>query len=538
MPPDAYPPTTTAAGPAKCPQRGKKKLVIDQEEYALPRVRRERPPHILDWIKKAKPRIDSKERGTIVFKPWPEQMAVLEKFMEGSTGIIKKGRQIGFTTTLEIAYAFCFLYKEPFHGHFVSSTDEKMQRMMWETRLALRTAELQPGQRERIEWGTDRLATMKYETPSAASYIQGHAPIPRLEGYPGNAVLLDEATLMPYLEHIHTSFAGMLSDGWCNLWMIGVPKSDGVGNQFFSEFYDKAVPGSGIFRMRVDWRANPNRDAKWLLAQLPKFGFREDLRDEAHCCLDIMPRDMAFDPERMAGYAKPVEYLGQQALRGHNYSLGVDQSSAGECSTVGCIIDVTVRPCQVVALKTFRMDAQNSEGRTLQKAGWIDEMGQEFPGLVYIDSTNEKGTVETVRLKSKVAARISGTTQATEGVDDDGIRKVVWPRGKLIDNAVRLTDTGAVVVDPKRFPELYEAFKTARKWIPGQTKKNSGKNVDELDAFLLACIPLTGRAMGVQNGVRAQVIESSRGRRHAGQRPSSATGAQGSWRHYPPPPKR
>lgn len=498
-----------AAPPKPTSGKGYRKPLLGPDEYAAPRIRRERPPNILDWIKKAKPKIDSKEHGTIVFKPWPEQMAVLLKFQEGSIGIIKKGRQIGFTTTLEIAYCYNLIYGEPFHGHYVSSTDEKMMRMLWETRLALKTAILPPGQRDRIVLGTDRQTKITYETPWAANYIHGHAPIPRLEGYPGNSVLLDEATLMPYLEHIQTSFAGMLSDGWRNLWMVGVPKSDGVGNQFFSDFFDKAgQTDSGIWRMRVDWRAHPGRDEKWLRAQLPMFGFREDLRDEAHCCLDILPRDMAFDPDRMEKFAKGHEYVGRQPIPGHNYSLGVDQSGSGACETIGCALDISIKPVQVVELRKFVMNQGHDEGRMAQKAAWIDNLGAEYRGHCLVDSSNEMGTVETVRLPGKIAVAITGQFRVGEDVKD-GIRKVTWPRAKLIENAVKLTDMGQVIVDPYKFPELYDAFRTARRWIPGQTRKASGKNVDELDAFLLACIPLTGRGMGVQNGQGGMVISRS-----------------------------
>lgn len=526
------PETTTVEAPFKVPPpfvkpKGYRKPVITPEQYAMPRIRHERPPEILDWIAKAKPCIDSKERGTIPFKPWPAQMAVLHKFMEGCIGIIKKGRQIGMTTTLEIANAYALLWMEPFHGHFVSATDDKMMRMMWETRLALKTADLPAGQRERLVLGTDKSTVISYETPWAASYIHGHAPIPRLHGYPGNSVIMDEVALMPYVEAIHSGFAGMLSDGWRTLWLVSTPQSEGPGHQFFQNFFDHAaMPSSGVFSLRVDWRANPNRDEKWLIDQLPMFGWREDLRDEAHCCLDIMPRDMAFDPERMMQYAKPVDYLGQQATPGHNYSLGVDQSSAGECETVGCIIDLSVRPCQVTALRTFRMNAQNEEGRTLQKAQWIDELGAEFPGHILIDSTNEVGTAETVRLRQKIAVRIHGQVQVTEKVED-GIRRLGWPRSKLIENAVKLTDTGVVVVHPGKFPELYEAFKTARKWIPGQTRKASGKNVDQLDAFLLSCIPLTGRGMGVQNDAGGRMTTKPRGG-HGGLK-NLRSGRQGQW---------
>lgn len=490
--------------------RGKATGVIREDQKVRSVVMRDRPPEILKWIKEVEPCIDSKELGTVPFKPWPTQMAVLHKLVEGGIGIIKKGRQIGMTTTLQVGCAYLLLWRRPAHIHYVTCSEDKMSRMIWETRLALKTADLPEWQRERIHLGTDREYKITYSSPQAESYIRGHAPGNRLRGHPGNVVIMDEVSIMPYAETIRTGFAGMLSDGWTSLWMVSTPNCDGISNNAFQGWFDRADE-LGIFKLRVDWRANPARlkNPNWLRDQLPLFDGREDQRDQEHCCLDILPVDMAFDPERMEQYAKGVEYLGRQPLVGHNYSMGVDQSGSGRCATVACVIDVSVKPAQVVSILTFTMNATNDDGRVLQKATWIDEHGAEFPGIVLVDSTNEMGTVETVRLRQKIAVLIRGQVQVTENADD-GIRKLLWPRSKLMEHAVKLTDTGQLVVHPFKFPELYDALKTAKKWIPGVSKKAQGKNMDVLDAFLLAAIPLTGRGMGVQNGGSGRIVSRPR----------------------------
>jgi hypothetical protein len=474
------------------------------------RVIRERDPGVEKWIEKCKPCIDSKEHGTIPFKPWPTQVALLHWLVEGGVGMVKKSRQIGFTTTLEVGSAYLLLWRKPFHMHYVSSTDEKTKRMIYETRLALATAELPDHQRANLNLGPDNKMMITYRSDKTENYIQGHAPIPKLTGYPGNAVLMDEVVNMPYAERIYKGFGGMLSDGWVTEWLVSHPDSDGVSTRFFNELWDKSESKElNIRAFKADWRAKPGRDLNWLEEQLVMFGGREDLRDEAHCCLDIQPADMAFDPERMAKFAQATEYIGQWSIPGHNYTLGVDQSGAGASETIGCVIDVSVKPAQVVSVRKFRMDATSPEGRTTQKALWIDQTGSEFPGQVLLDSTNQMGTIENVRLRQKIAVRITGQTQVTEKTQD-GVRQLMWPRSKLIDNAVKLTDTGVVVVHQDRFPELYEAFKTAKRAVPGERIRKVGKNIDHLDAFLLACVPLTGRGMGVENGGHGRVMSRPR----------------------------
>jgi len=125
--------------------------------------------------------------------------------------------------------------------------------------------------------------------------------------------------------------------------------------------------------------------------------------------------------------------------------------------------------------------------------------------------------------------KFRGDVQPKE-MEVDALTVLYWPRAKLIENAVKMVDSGRLVVDPDQFPELYEAFKSALRYHipesstlrrPGQSQKRQGKRNDELDAFLLMCLGLTDLLGGGQNDGTGQssgsiVQTTRRGRRKTG----------------------
>jgi hypothetical protein len=240
-------------------------------------------------------------------------------------------------------------------------------------------------------------------------------------------------------------------------------------------------------RIPLDWRARPDRDEEWKAKQIAKMG--EDAFSQEHEAKRLHSGEAAFDMRIIERRAAEVEWVGNVSSPVHRYAKGVDQSSLNIDKTFCCVLDLTLRPCQVVALVEFKPSSKSDKSRDEQKIEFMQDMDKQYAGPMYIDGTNEKGIVGLAKIAKKHPVHISTSQALQSSKITDDVDNQVWqrvPRHILLNNGTTCLHTGRLVCHLHEFVDLFEAFKSARKGVD----KRMGRNVDQLDAFILACLAL------------------------------------------------
>lgn len=452
----------------------------------------ERDP--VEWVRIARPQIQTKTKGLRAFEPWPAQKIIMRRVAEGKSFVAAKSRQVGFTTAVMIACAHQLLYTTPFHGHVIANKLEvALQRVLRITRRALKSADLSDEQRKALRLGGEATEEFRYTTAMTHNYIRAHAASPDVgHSFDGTHVIFEEVARMPYVETMFSGLQAMLDSGAAFLCAMSTYNGDG---DFFCRLIDHAEE-SGFERIDADWQVHPDRDQAWYDSQLAKataIGQADDFY-QAFCLKRIRSGDLAFNIQGIERMAVDHKWVGQGRQPGHQYVKGIDQGqlASGKASTVGCVIDVVVRPAQVVEMRLFRPGAETDDATdtfTQQKLAWIKQLNDDYPGPCYIDGTNEKAIVSMADVKRKVGVHTSSFRASTYTFRKDENDRVTWltaSRPQQVAWGIANVETGRLIIHLEHFPELFEALKTARKG----GDKDRGQRVDWLDALLLAGIPL------------------------------------------------
>lgn len=453
------------------------------------------------WVENCGVQIETKTAGLIPFRPWVYQVDLMRRVAAGESAVIDKSRQTGVTTCLAVAFAHQLLYRHlvcgrPLHAHFVANKEEvAVERVLKISRTALFTAQLSGEQRKRLS-GTDpssKSVLLSYETPEAQNYIRAHASSPDVgRSFDGNAVLLEEFAYMPFAETIYTGIQAMLDSAATQKWIVSTYNGDG---DFFCEVVDSAKD-RGLAHIPIDWRAHPDRDEAWRAASLKEFAGREWIWRQEHELQRHVSGQQAVNMSLIQRLAAQHGWIGGEPLPLHRYSKGIDQAGKGGDLTVHAVIDTTVRPAQLVyAQERPRLSVP-------ERVAEIDSLALRWPGPLWVDGTNEAAVVAMVSAPLKTAVHFSGGQQGSVRYDQaDRLNWRVVPREQMEASLAANLETGVLIIHLDAFPEMRAAL---RSWRRQEAKRDRGRNIDYLDALLLANLSLTNRSRSEYNvGIRA-----------------------------------
>jgi len=448
------------------------------------------------WCAVAKPCIESKVQGLIPFEPYDFQKQIMRAVAAGKAYIIDKSSQIGVSTAVVIGYAHQLLYRAkatgiPLHCHFIANSEEvAVERLLKIAKVALSTAELSASQQKTIDGINPKTKNneIRYYTPLAHNYIRAH-PSRETAGrsFDGNAALMEEVAYMPYAEGVWRSMARTLDD-MANAPIFLVSTYNGDGD-FFCECVDNHKE-LGLTHLPIDWRAHPDRwgddnGKTWKERSQKKFLGRIAEWEEEHELKRIKSGEQAIDVRIVEDFATDIEFLGHSPIASHRYSKGVDIAGAGRDNTVHTVIDLHVRPPQVVFQRSYARQS------TTDKVAAIEALDKRWPGSLFIDGTKDSAIPALVDARQKTAVNFTAGHRATERVDRvEGLQWRNVPRGEMLSWLIANLESGALIAHLEEFPELREALRTAR---TGVGEKKQGRNVDFLDSLMLANLALTKR---------------------------------------------
>ena len=448
------------------------------------------------WCEVAKPYIESKVHGLIPFEPYDFQKEIMRAVAAGQAYVIDKSSQIGASTAVVIGFAHQLLYRAkvtgvPQHCHFIANSEEvAVERLLKIAKVALSTAELSLNQQKNLDGINPKIKNneIRYYTTLAHNYIRAH-PSRETAGrsFDGNAALMEEVAYMPYAEGVWRSMARTLADlEDAPIFLVSTYNGDG---DFFCECVDNNEE-LGLTHLPIDWRAHPDRlgddnGEAWKKRSQKKFAGRIAEWEEEHELKRIKSGEQAIDIRIVEEFAAEVEFLGHKPVATHRYSKGIDTAGAGRDKTVHTVIDLHMRPPQIVFQRSYPRQ------ETTEKIAVIEALDKRWPGSLFIDGTNDSAVPALVQARKKTAINFTAGHRATERVDRvEGLQWRNVPRGEMLSWLIANLESGLLIVHLEEFPELREALRTAR---TGVGEKKRGKNVDFLDSLMLANLALTKR---------------------------------------------
>ena len=455
------------------------------------------------WIRKTGGKIETKTKGLVPFDPFPFQEQIMRAVAAGEAYVIPKSRQLGVSTAIVAADAHGLLYRHsatgvPQHCHFVANTETvAVQRLLKIAKTILTTADLPDWQRENLS-GIDPKTNneeIRYYTSTAQNYIRAHSSSPNVaRSFDANAALIEEVAAMAYADEIWKSLASILADvPNTPIFIVSTYAGDG---DLFCDLVDNAKQ-FGLTSMPLNWKAHPGRDAAWKKRSLKLFAGRESEWEEEHELKRMKSGQRAIDVSLVEKWAKSVKHLGPDPIIGHKYAKGVDIAGGGRDDTVHLVVDITAKPAQVIWEGVYPQQDIDAKVRM------IEDLDVRFPGPLFIDGTMDAAIVELVQAENKTAVRFTGGSK----INPDRVGNVKWsnaPREVMLSYTSADLEQGQLIVHPEIFPNLFVALKTAQS---GQGKKRTGKNVDHLDALMLADLALTRGKKRNTMPVKATTIE-------------------------------
>lgn len=455
------------------------------------------------WVKEKKPIIETKDKGLVVFDPWPFQEALLRHVWSRDAVVIEKARQLGVSTSIMVGVTHQFLYGHevtgvPCHFHIIANTEDTAKdRLLKIAKTVLWYLDLEDELREALtgyspDYGNIEI---RYNGPRSQNYIRAHTTSGDAgRSFAGNGVLLEEAAIHDKLRDIWTSIQPMVLDLagaglGSNTFVVSTHKGS---ENFFCELVDRAEE-KGLVHIPLPWNVHPQRDAEWERQSRQAFEGSQAEWEQEFALRRIKAGEQALDIETLRAHAARWPWIGPDPLVGHKYLKGVDTSGPGKDSETHCAIDLSLRPAQVVWQRSY------PKGSTDEKVARIERLDQTYPGPLYIDGTNDPTLPGLIRSRNVVAVRFTGGATENEKIDDnDRLRWRMMPRTTMRSRLVGALEQGDLLVHEEEFPALWRALQTA---VIGYEKeggkiKRKGKNVDDFDSLMLASLGLPRRVRG------------------------------------------
>lgn len=450
----------------------------------------------VEWVKKAKPKIESKQYGLIPFEPWDFQKALLKYVAQRKALVIEKSRQLGVSTTIiGIGFAYMMLYSHkttgiPCHAHIIANKEETSLRLLKMIKTALHTADLSDEERENL-YGADpgfNNAEIRYNTDTAQNYARAHTSSESAgRSFDGNLIALEEFAFLPVGQKIWTNIQPMVLD-LENPGVYVVSTHNGEGN-FFCELVDRASE-KGLTHIPLPWQVHPERDEAWRQRSQDAFEGSIAEWEQEFALRRIRSGEAFLNMSALEEKAADTIWVGGEPRTGHRYAKAVDLAGPGQDVTVHTVIDLDAMPAQPVYQRAYENEPVEEKVRR------IEDLDRAYPGPLFIDGTGDPSLPALVKAQNLTAIRFSaGSTMGAVKVDrTQSLKWRVVSRSQMRSWLVTNLERGRVVVHPDQFPELWEALSTAQYGASiaseGGAQKRKGKYVDHFDSFMLANLAL------------------------------------------------
>jgi hypothetical protein len=482
---------------------------------------------VVEWVREAGVKIESKGHGRIPFAPFPYQEDVMRLVQRGDDLIVDKCRQTGITTCTMIALAHELLYRHelrgiPLHAHVIAyNEDVAVNAILKIAKLALVSAKLTSEQRRHLRGTDPKVGTsaIYYTTGAAENYIMAHAASDNAgRSYSPNCVYMDEVVFIEAPEAIYGGFMGGLDLDEGQMMLSSTYRDSASGRptpgfQFFCDMVDNAEE-MGFIHYPIDWTLKPGQDQAWWDRILKKYKGMEHIARQEYALERFSSSSTKLNPQLLTEAAKRHPWLGDEARVNHRYSKGIDVSGSGRDKTVFYAVDISASPAQLIHCE--RHHGLGSQ----QKIDYIKAFCRKWPGPCFIDGTNDHtlpgllvtgpNPVQELRIIHFCKGVNVGEVHPdpTSGIPAQSL-PVAYMESLLVSNL----ELGDLVVHLDNFPELKKALLGWRQ-PPTRTdgrqlsRKDLLPNADDRDGLMLADLALD-RARGKAYDISAQLIGDS-----------------------------
>ncbi|MCE7980370.1 MAG: hypothetical protein DYG89_04200 [Caldilinea sp. CFX5] len=297
------------------------------------------------------------EQAWVGFDLWPGQEPVLAALGSHRQLIILKARQLGMTWLMLGYFLHRMLFAPAWTGLLFSRRDDEAMELLSEERLK--------GMYSRLpDWMRCRGVTVDNAHEWVLSNGSRALAFPTTAGdsYTANAVLVDEADLVPNLNRLMRSVKPTIDNGGQLILLSRADKEAPLSE--FKQIYRAAKRGeNGWHPVFLPWSVHPGRDLAWYNAQ------RLDAQARTGALDDLYEQYPATDEQALAPRQKDkrlalawiefckvesahLQVQGIPALpgltiyqlpeRGRRYMIGADSAEGNPSSddSVACVIDV------------------------------------------------------------------------------------------------------------------------------------------------------------------------------------------------------
>ncbi len=428
------------------------------------------------WVKWAKPMIEHKQYGQVVFEPWDYQEQIMRLRAAGQSFVIEKSRQTGVSTAVIMADVHALLYADACFSHIIAQKEEvAKERLLQIAKLALDTCELTDEQQRTVKIRGGHVGFNR-------NYIRCHSgDKDATRSYGGNRILLEEVAYMEDGEGIWKSGCPMIDDHSGHIAVVSNYNGDGA---FFCHLVDDHE-ALELELITIDWRRHPERDEAWKLRSLKKFEGSEDEWAEEHELQRLTSGEMVMDIGLIMQLAQQHEascFRPQvHPIKGHAYALGSDVSGGGRARSVNVAIDLTTEPPHLAVMEGAAKLSHPD------RVAFIEAFGRRFGGEHWVDGNGPgAAVVEEMKPTPQVMQIVGGSVMHERWRRDEvsRLRVLMVPRDRLLALGARKLESASVVV-PRWHRRAIMALRSAR-W----GRKAGTSYTDELDALLMAAWPV------------------------------------------------
>lgn len=293
-------------------------------------------------------KVISLDKGLVPFEPYPYQKRMFEHFNQNRFSIVLACRQSGKSISSVIYILWYAVFQPDKTIAVLANKGSTSQEMLARITLALENLPffLQPG--------CKALNKRSIEFSNNSRIIASATSGSSIRGLSVNLLFLDEFAFVEKAGTFYTSTYPVITSGQTSRVII-TSTANGVGNTYH-KLWEGAVQGTNSYKpFRVDWWDVPGRDENWkaqTIANTSPLQFEQEFGNSfvgtgstlinAETLLSLRATNPIRTIEKACIYEDPIP--------SHNYIMTVDVAKGrGQDSSTFSIIDISVKPCKVVA---------------------------------------------------------------------------------------------------------------------------------------------------------------------------------------------
>jgi len=415
-----------------------------------------------------RPEVKHPTRGFVVFEPFEYEQRLLWELDHKRQVVVLKSRQTGVTTTVML-HALRRCQRPATTIRVVSIGLDEAQQAVSIAADALSRLDPAPDSLQLKGANKTALEFANGSTLTAEPSTQDTG-----RGVPASAVILDEVAALRWQEEMWRALAPTTSLGGAFI-LVSTPQMEG---DLFHERWEAAnVPGSEWTPLQVHWRERPDYDEAWYAATRPNY-------TEAQWASEFeLEFGRAADAVFKSEFVRRAQELGAGPWeRGEKavFVLGGDLAGEGRSFSVLVVLDLSVQPVRVVAVRSW----ESLPAPSLQAE--IERAADEFGCVPWLDRTGLGwGVIENLQRRC-IGVSITGGNTITGHAGAPNV-----PRTLLVNNLVLGLEQEQLGIPPE-FTALLRGLRAYR-W-----KKEGVANADFVDALAIAWAAATlGRRGGV-----------------------------------------